>query len=233
MEYFYTQPRLVTPPSLLIEGEEFAHLTHVMRKGINDEILVADGAGNLYTVVISEIDRRSARCTIMTHRVRVNEPDRGVILGVALLKHSASFDFMVEKVVEIGVSAIVPLLTERTIPRQAKIERWQKLSLAAMKQSQRCFLPTVRPLTSFHAFIRSADARSVRVIPHEKSTVPPLRHAVQDSARGVVIAIGPEGGFTEEEIDEARQAGFVTVSLGPRRLRAETAAVVAAAEALL
>jgi 16S rRNA (uracil1498-N3)-methyltransferase len=233
MEHFYTLPRLVTPPTLVIDGEEFAHLTHVMRKGINDAIRVTDGSGNLYDAIITEISRRSATCTITAHRVQENEPDREVILGAALLKHGTSFDFMVEKATEIGVHTIIPLMTERTIPRRTKVARWQKLALAAMKQSQRCYLPIVRPLTTFQEFIRGADTGSLKLIPHEKVSAPSLRHAIPDDVRRVFIAIGPEGGFTEEEISEALQAGFLSVSLGARRLRAETAAVVAAAEVLL
>jgi 16S rRNA (uracil1498-N3)-methyltransferase len=233
MEYFYTPPRLVTPPLLVIEGEEFTHLSHVMRKDVDDTVRVADGSGNLYDAVITEISRRSATCTITAQHIRENEPDREVVLGAALLKHGANFDFLVEKATEIGVYAIVPLMTERTISRHAKTDRWQKLALAAMKQSQRCYLPQLRPLTPFPEFLRTAEAHSVKLIPHEKVTGPPMRTAIPESARRVVIAVGPEGGFTEEEIAEALQAGFVSVSLGPRRLRTETAAVIATATALL
>jgi len=91
----------------------------------------------------------------------------------------------------------------------------------------------VRPLSPFTQFVRSADAGSVRLIPHEKVSTPLLRQAVPEGLDKVVIAVGPEGGFTEEEIAQAVRAGFLTVSLGPRRLRAETAALVAAAGVLL
>jgi len=233
MEYFYTPPRLVTASSLVIEGDEFAHLTHVMRKGMHDVIRVVDGAGNMYDVVITQLAARSVTCTINAHYIRAHEADRTVVLGAAILKHGASFDFLVEKATEIGVSEVVPLLTERTIPRHAKNDRWQKLALAAMKQSQRCFLPPVRPLTTLHEFLRTADNSSLKFIPHEKVTEPLFRDVVPTEVRKAIIVIGPEGGFTDEEIAAAGSAGFLSVSLGPRRLRAETAAVVAAAQILL
>ncbi len=232
-EYFYTPPGLITPPELRIEGDEYAHLVHVMRKGPNDDLCVVDGCGNLYDVTVDAVTERTVICSINGHRVRVNESPRDIILGVALLKHGASFDFLVEKTTELGVRTIVPLLTERTIPEGAKIDRWRKLALAAMKQSQRCVLPDVRPLVPVAEFFRTADRTAMRLIPHERTERPLLRDAVPSGASKVVLAIGPEGGFSEGELEHARSEGFAPVSLGVRRLRTETAATVAVAEAVL
>jgi 16S rRNA (uracil1498-N3)-methyltransferase len=233
MDFFYTPSRLITPPSLVIDGDEFSHLAHVMRKAVHDAITVVDGNGNLYEAVITKLDRRSALCTITTHRTRVNEPEREVILAAALLKHAGNFDFLVEKATEIGVHSIVPLRTERTIVSHAKTDRWQKLALAAMKQSKRCYLPVIAPLTTFEEFVRTADRASIRLIPHEAIDHPRLIDAVPDGTGRIVLAIGPEGGFTEDEVSMARRAEFIPVSLGIRRLRAETAAIVATAGVLL
>ena len=233
MDFFYTPPHLITPPSLVIEGDEFSHLVHVMRKGLHDEISVVDGNGNVYDAEISTLDRRSAMCTVKGHRTFVNEPTRKVVLGAALLRHSGNFDFLVEKVTEIGVHAIVPLRTERTIPSKAKIDRWQKLALAAMKQSQRCYLPIVRQATTVRDCVESADGDSTRLLPHESTAGPLLTEAIPAEAQKIILAIGPEGGFTQEEVLLASGHGFIVVSLGPRRLRAETAAIVATAGSLL
>ncbi len=232
MEYFYTPPELIGPTALTIAEEEFAHLTHVMRKAPGDAIRVVDGLGTAYDVTIEEISRRSARCSIRTRYVRLNEPSRNVVVAAALLKNSAKFDYLVEKATELGAAGIIPLLTERTIPRNARIDRWHKIALAAMKQSGRCYLPEVHPLTPFGDFLQKSESDSLRLIPHEKTERPRLRDLIEPGKMPVRICIGPEGGFAEEEIQRAVSAGFIPVNLGPRRLRTETAVIVSVALAL-
>ena len=233
MEYFYAPPSHITMPTLRIEGEEFVHLSHVMRKKENDTICVVDGCGNLYEAAITRITGRAAFCTVTSHTTGVNEPLRQAILGVGILKHGANFDFLVEKATELGVHTIVPLFTERTIPTHAKPDRWRKLALAAMKQSRRCFLPLIGPLTFLADFLRSSDRAAVCLIAHEKTEHLLLRDSIPRDASRVVLVIGPEGGFSEGEIVLAKEEGFVPVGLGPRRLRTETAAIVAVAQALM
>ena len=224
MDQFYTPPRLVTPPSLTNEGDEFNHLNRVMRLGPGDAVRVADGAGNMYETVIESISRQAAICRVVSHSSRVHEPSREVTLGIGILKNPARFDFLVEKATELGVYAIIPLLTERTIPRSAKIDRWQHLCLAAMKQSERCVLPEVRHLMSFDEFLESAPKDGDRFIAHEKSTVP-LPFPGESANASAIMCVGPEGGFSDAEIERAENAGFTSVALGPRRLRTETAAL--------
>jgi 16S rRNA (uracil1498-N3)-methyltransferase len=233
MEYFYTPPQLITKQELVIEGDEFSHLTHVMRRKTGDAIRVVDGAGNAYDATIAEISKRSARCSITAHHARLNEPDFQVTIAAGILKNASKFDFLVEKVTELGVSTIVPLHTERTIPQHAKVERWRKLALAAMKQSGRCVIPAVQELTTFSDFIHTAAPESLKIIPHEKTMDVTLSGKFrQPSEPSIVICIGPEGGFTDEEVELATKAGFIPVSLGPRRLRTETAAIAAVAAIL-
>ena len=135
MEYFFTPPELISGRTLTIEGDEFSHLTHVMRKKSGDIVRVADGAGTAYEVTITDIRKRLALCAITGTFQRLNEPEIDVTAGVAILKNSSKFDFIVEKLTELGVNTIVPFTTERTIPRHAKSDRWRKLALAAMKPS--------------------------------------------------------------------------------------------------
>jgi 16S rRNA (uracil1498-N3)-methyltransferase len=233
MEYFYTPPRLISRDQLTIEGEEFAHLTHVMRKKIGDAITVVDGKGHAYITTIAAIKNRSALCTIETHHDRLHEADVDVTVAVALLKNSSKYDFLVEKVTEIGVNTIVPLLTERTIPRHARTDRWQKLALAAMKQSGRCTLPTVHPVIIFADFLVRSGEADLKLLPTETPAIPPISQAVaRRTWSSALICIGPEGGFTDEEVALARERGFLPVSLGTRRLRTETAAIVSVAAAI-
>lgn len=238
MEYFYVPPSRVAPPRLTIDGEEFQHLTHVMRRVPGDEIRVVDGKGNVYDARIMDLLKREAHCEITAHSVMENEPERSVTLAVGILKNGSRFDFLVEKATELGVGSIVPLATKRTIPHHARNDRWQKLAIAAMKQSGRCVLPHVFPLTPFDRFVAGFEGAGnasgvseapVRLIPHEKETTRALREALPGMTGDIVICIGPEGGFSDEEVERAERAGFVPVSLGPRRLRTETAAIAALA----
>ena len=233
MEYFYTPPQLIAAHELTIDGDEFVHLTHVMRKRTGDTIRVVNGAGTAYDVTIAEVSKRIARCEITATHVRLNEPAIDITLGVAILKNASKFDFLVEKVTELGVNTIVPLLTERTIPLHAKTDRWQKLALAAMKQSGRCVLPQVRSLVGFKDFIASTSPAAMKIIPHEKEMQTLASTLGRDGASTIVLCIGPEGGFSEQEITLAREKGFRPASLGPTRLRTETAAIVSAGIILL
>jgi 16S rRNA (uracil1498-N3)-methyltransferase len=228
MEYYYAPPEKRHGDTLLIDGQEFLHLSQVMRRVPGDRLTAVDGCGTAYAVAIREIAHRTAYCDILETMPRLHEPGTEVTLGVALLKHGASFDYIVEKVTELGVSRIVPLLTQRTVRRHGREARWEHLALAAMKQCGRCLLPAILPVTTFAEFLQGFPPESVKCIPHEKILEPLIGTALKELGTGrVALAIGPEGGFTEEEVDAAVLAGFRVVSLGPRRLRTETAAAVA------
>jgi 16S rRNA (uracil1498-N3)-methyltransferase len=171
-------------------------------------------------------NRRRAECTITARHHLLNEPDRKVRVAVALLKNPSRYDMLVEKVTELGASAIIPLITERTIPSTGKTSRWQKIALGAMKQSCRCILPEVSLPVHFDTFLSYETGDSLKVIPDRSGDYPSIRTipVVQET---VNICIGPEGGFSEDEVRKAIVAGYVPVSLGSRRLRTETAAIVA------
>ncbi len=204
-----------------------------MRRGVGDAIRIVDGAGTAYNAVIEELGGKRARCRITARTERPGEPAIHLTLGVAILKNGANFDFLVEKATELGVSAIVPLLTERTIPRHERRERWQKIALAAMKQSGRSVLPQVGELQTLDRFLEGSAAAGARLLPHEKAGRPLLREALPGGTRSVAAAVGPEGGFSDSEVERAVSAGFLPVSLGPRRLRSETAALMTVGLVLL
>jgi 16S rRNA (uracil1498-N3)-methyltransferase len=229
MESFYAPPERVTPPIITIEGEEHHHLVHVMRARQGDHVRVVDGKGTAYDAVVDRIAQHAAVCSIFASHPLQYEPSRILTLAVGILKNSSRFDYLVEKGVELGVRTIVPLLTERSVPKSARVTRWQKIAFAAMKQCGRCILPVISAATPFDDFILSVSPDTEKLIPHERADAGALRVI----GRNVSVCIGPEGGFSDGEIDRATAAGFRPVSLGPRRLRTETAAVVAAAIVLL
>lgn len=234
MDYFYCAVDKISAASLLIDGEEFVHLVHVMRKKEGDEVRVVDGKGTAYDVRLGEIKHKMVHAAI--HRVhrRHHEPARDIVLAVGILKNPSKFDFLVEKVTELGVNRIIPLVTERTIPRRAKVDRWQKLALAAMKQCGRSYLPLVDRLTEFTEFLSGPLACDLKLIAHEKANRTISVDQLHDKRhRSIALIIGPEGGFAEKEVQLALEHGYTAVNLGERRLRTETAATVLSALSLI
>ncbi|MCX6134718.1 MAG: RsmE family RNA methyltransferase [Ignavibacteriales bacterium] len=230
MDYFFVEPKDVHGRVALLRGDEFKHLARVLRKKAGERIMLVDGEDHAFEAVIHSIDDSHAECEILDVKQRFNEPRIDVTLAVSLLRNPARFDFLVEKVTELGVRAIVPLLCDRTVPRSEKHARFEKIALSAMKQCGRSFLPKIHPLSSLASVLDRAEDHALRLIPHEKTEQSHfigsvLQHHAQ--ATSALIVIGPEGGFTVEEMELANAKGLVPISLGPRRLRAETAAISA------
>lgn len=230
MDYFFVDPKDVHGRVALVRGDEFKHLSRVLRKKEGEHVVLVDGEDHAFEAVIHSVDASHAECEILDVKHRVNEPKIDVTLAVSLLRNPARFDFLIEKVTELGVRTIVPLLCERTIPRSEKHARFEKIALSAMKQCGRSYLPKIHPSMSLASLLDHADKYELRLIPHEKTEQSHfigsvLQHHSQVSS--ALIVVGPEGGFSEEEMGLASEKGFVPISLGPRRLRAETAAISA------
>lgn len=230
MEFFLADPDQISAADLVLKGDEFKHLSRVLRKRVGDHVFVTDGRGTMYEVIIRAFTRTEAECTIVDTMLKWNEPKVEVTLAVSLLRNPARFDMVIEKGTELGMSAMVPLLCERTIPKQEKHDRLQKIAVSALKQSGRCVLPAIFVLTRFDTLVRNSGRYDLKLMAHEKTEQSQFlgslvkHHAI---ARSVLIVIGPEGGLTAEEFSLAEEQGFVPVSLGPRRLRSETAAISA------
>lgn len=229
-DVFYTEPANIRDQTAHIRGDEAKHMLRVLRKKVGDHILVTDGRGRRYEAVIRSTGADEAECEIVHREEDANEPRVEITLGVSLLKNPGRFDFLVEKATELGVRVIVPLVCERTVRHHENHERLVKIAVSAMKQSGRSYLPDIYMKTRFAALIENAADHDLRLIPHEKTEQSHfigsvLQHHPQ--ARSILIVIGPEGGFTDNELADASARGCVPISLGPRRLRAETAALSA------
>jgi 16S rRNA (uracil1498-N3)-methyltransferase len=230
MDYFFVDPKDVHDRVALVRGDEFKHLSRVLRKKEGDHIVLVDGEDHAFEAIIQSMDASHAECEILEVKHRVNEPKIDVTLAVSLLRNPARFDFLVEKVTELGARTIIPLLCERTIPRSEKHTRIEKIALSAMKQCGRSYLPTIQPLTPLASLLDHADDYDLRLIPHEKTEQSHFIGSVLQHHQQIgsaLVVIGPEGGFSEEEMKLANDKGLVPISLGPRRLRAETAAISA------
>jgi 16S rRNA (uracil1498-N3)-methyltransferase len=229
MDYFLVESEQIDGDHLVLKGDEYKHLSRVLRKRVGDHVFVTDGRGRMYEVIIQEFSRTEAQCSIIQTVERWNEPRTEVTLAISLLRNPARFDLVIEKATELGVSKIIPLLCERTIPKQEKHARLEKIAVSALKQCGRSILPQIFVLTRFDTLVRNSDRFGLKVIAHEKteqshSLGSVIRH--HEDVKSVLLIVGPEGGLTQEETDLADRQGFISVSLGPRRLRSETAAIV-------
>lgn len=224
MDVFHTPGRLIHGGTLTLEGEESAHCARVLRKLPGEEILVADGAGTAYRSRILRVDPRSVECAILETLPGFGEPPREVCLAVALLKNTARYDLLVEKCTELGMRSLRPIITERTIPRHARVNRWRRIALAAMKQCGRSRLPEIHEPEPLSALL-AAPPPGVRVMAHEGPEVRGETVVKPGETGSTVVLVGPEGGFSAAETAAAAAAGFRLAGLGERRLRTETAAI--------
>lgn len=230
MEYYYTQKKNIKENELVIEGDDVKHLYKVLRRKSGDVIRVTDGKRNLYKSVIECISKDSVNCRIIEKSFNINEPDINITLYQSMLKNPARFEFVIEKSVELGIYEIQPIVTEHVINKKSdKADRWQSIAIASMKQSQRCYLPKVNHPKDFAEIISVPGKDDLKIIADERIFSNTI-HAnelgtIINKNRDVSVFIGPEGGFTDEETESAVNAGFVTVNIGARKYRSETAAI--------
>jgi 16S rRNA (uracil1498-N3)-methyltransferase len=230
MEYFYAQSNDINQHEITLRGDESKHLARVLRKKEGEAVFITDGNGRMFEAVIEKIGSSTAVCRIEAVHEEYNETKPSITLAVSPLKNPGRFDFLIEKVTELGVCRIIPLLSERTISRRDKQERLQKIALAAMKQCGRSRLPEITPVVKFDELLKTKNNFELACIPHEQVETGKTLHSIlknYTSLKTVLIMIGPEGGFSEAEIQKAEEAGCIPLSLGVRRLRTETAAIAA------
>lgn len=233
-EIFYAPAQNFAGDFVTIVAEELHHLTRVLHHKVGDRVTIVDG--ECVAAVESEIvelNREFARARILKKVRRYGEPFMHLALAQAVPKGSR-FDWVIEKATEIGVSEFIPLLCARgeVEAGENKVERWRRLALAAMKQSCRSFWPIIHAPLAFEKMCANSRDYQLSLIAQEGGADAVRRLAEAAPPRKVLIAIGPEGGFTEEELQRARDCNFQTLSLGPRRLRAETAGLVAVTKLL-
>lgn len=228
---FYAPPENIHGQKVRLPDDEAHHAARVLRKQPGDEIVVVDGAGGWYRVRLEQVDRRQVTGSIVAAQREVGEPRYRLRLGLAVLKNRNRFETFLEKAAELGVAEVVPLLTERTEKTGFKLQRAHNILLAAMKQCGRSRLVRLTDPQPLETVLHAAGA-DLRLLCHEQAETD---HAFAEhlrthrSATSIDVLIGPEGGFTDAEVEAARAAGWSVASLGTRRLRAETAALTAAA----
>lgn len=244
MHRFRIDPREIQDNRVRLDGDRFNHLRRVLRLGLGDMIGLFDGQGGEYRAVVRELTAAAALCEIIDAVDSLTEPPVRVVLVQGLPKGD-KMDLVIQKATELGVSRIIPAITSRTVvrldPKQPgrKPERWQVIAAEAARQCRRAVVPAVGPVMDWTDAVRAAASGelngssapgSLLLLPWEKETDTGLKQVLQDSKlvsreKTVCILIGPEGGLSPAEVDLAVSAGAIPVSLGPRILRTETAAL--------
>lgn len=225
LPFFYTTS-LHTSANTLDEDTS-KHITGVLRMKAGETILLTDGLGNKAEAVIADDHRK--RCVVQVAEI-VHESQKvpKVCMAISLLRNTSRFEWFLEKATEIGVAEIIPLLCARTEKQSFRHDRLQGILISAMLQSQQCWLPQLHAPTAFTTAIQTRYQNKfiAHCLPQQKQS---LHEALKNVETDRLMLIGPEGDFTESEIDQALKQNFLPVTLGDTRLRTETAGLVAAA----
>ena len=205
-----------------ITGDEHRHLL-VARAEVNEIIEIFDGKGKVWTASVDSVGKRETAASVRESRQAPRDSGE-LILAQAMIRTGA-FELALEKAVEIGVTRIIPFTATRSnIATANRRDRWLRIVIEAAKQSKRYYLPTLDPPMTFSQVLSIPAASKIMFAERAGG---PLKSALTGSP--VLYLIGPEGGWTDAELTEAREQGFRTVSLGATILKAETAAIVGGA----
>ena len=232
MSRFFVSPESLKNGRVTIAGEDLNHIKNVLRLSPGDNITVCDGNCNDYLVRIEHIDKTGVHCLIEDSWENRNEMSTRIVLYQGLAKGD-KMGMIIQKSVELGVYAIVPVITERTVVRVEnhqdagkKANRWQKIAEEAAKQCNRGIVPRVYPPALIKHALDEMAGFQLAVIPYENEKANGLKQYISGKKYdSIAVMIGPEGGFTENEVALAKEKGVVPVTLGPRILRTETAGI--------
>ena len=224
MNLFYTPD--ITGDDYVLSPEESKHCLRVLRMAEGEELVLVDGHGGWHEGVIVRADAKGCRVRVLRKQEHYGVRPFRLHLAVAPTKNADRMEWLVEKCREFGIEAITLLETVHSERRTVRLERLEKVAIAAMKQSQKAYLPEIRPVTKFRDLVeRCAEQR--RLIAHCHAGEKLRLDEAYAPGEDVVVLIGPEGDFSEEEVAFAQAHGFEAVTLGMSRLRTETAGMAA------
>lgn len=224
MQLFYIPD--ITGDSVTLDQTESKHAVKVLRMHEGDRLQIIDGKGGLYEAEISEAHPRKCVLSVLKSQKQARRKNYRLHIAIAPTKNIARFEWFLEKVTEIGVDEITPLLTEHSERKTIKPDRLEKILGAAMKQSQKTFLPKLNKMATFNNFIERCTDYEKFIAHCHKHGKPHFKKLLKNK-NNILIMIGPEGDFSTEEVVAAKEKGFSEISLGNERLRTETAGVVA------
>ncbi len=230
MHRFFIPPEWISQSEVIIIGEQAHQMRSVLRLKYGDRIVVLDNSGSEYEITLVDITVKQVTGKIVEKRLSSGEPTVEITLYQSMLK-GGKLDIVLQKCTEIGVTRFVPMICHRSIariPGNNRENRWRKIVLESAEQSRRGKIPVLEPMIDFSQACERADG--VSLMPWEESSELGIRSAMSKAGKAnkVNIFIGPEGGFTGDEIELARSYGIIPITLGKRILRAETAGMVVA-----
>lgn len=230
---FYMPPEMIHQTLPEITGAQAGHICRVLRLGTGDAVELFDGTGDGYLARIVSASPRSVQMSIEKRFPLLAESPTRITVAQGLLK-DRKMDDVVRQLTELGIDQWMPFYAARSVPVPGskpwagRLERWEKIAIEAVKQCRRGRIPGIVPADTFQAVLAASATVDLKIVfweetPHAFRIPGPISKAPET----VMVAVGPEGGFTAEEIRQAKRHDFFTAGLGPRVLRAQTAALAA------
>ncbi len=223
-----------TAGKVSIKGQDARHIAKVLRLKPGDNISMTNGCGTDFSGQIEQVRPEGVIVNILEKKLSATESNLHLALCSAMLKHN-KMDEIIKHITQVGVTRWIPFYSTRSIPMPGKgkeekqVQRWQTIAKESLKQCRRSCLVDIVPPVDFQTVLDISATYTNKYAFWEASQKPLMGPEQQTDNKSAIILIGPEGGFEAQEIELAQQAGFTNYSLGPRILRAETAAVCAAA----
>jgi 16S rRNA (uracil1498-N3)-methyltransferase len=229
LPFFYKEDITVNAKEVKLDEDTSKHVVQVLRMQNGEQLQLTDGKGNLFTAEIKDAHKKHCAVNILTTSSQ-QRPTNNITIAISLVKNNSRFEWFLEKATEIGITTIIPLLCHRTEKQHFRFDRMKTILVSAMLQSQQTWLPVLHEPVKFENYIKAAQqSHSQYFIAHCVENKKQLLSRLPiNSSSHLHICIGPEGDFTEKEIEQALQNNFIPVSLGETRLRTETAGIVAA-----
>ncbi len=232
MHRFYIAPEQIGRNIVRITGSDVNHIKNVLRMKQDDEIIICDGQGKDCYCIISKMSETEIVAEIKEERMTEAELKNRITLFQGLPKKD-KMELIIQKAVELGVYEIVPVMTKRVIVKledkkkeEKKLERWQTIAEGAAKQSGRGIIPKIQPVMTWQKALSAASELELAIVPYENASGMRYTREIMSSLSGyhsIGVLIGPEGGFEESEIEQAKNKNIKPITLGKRILRTETA----------
>jgi 16S rRNA (uracil1498-N3)-methyltransferase len=232
MHCFYLAQKITGNYASISDAEHVHHLKDVLRLKIGEKVTIFDSEGSECLCEINGLDRKLVGLSVISRKEA--KPSKFKLAIACALPKKSKMDDIIDKLTQIGTDSIIPLLTERVIVKleeikDARFERWEKIALSASEQSQRNRLPEVCPVTGFEDLLAESGRYDLKLIPTLDGERKSLREVIPTPApANILVLIGPEGDFSPQEVQQAKDAGFIPISLGDNVLRVDTAAIAAA-----
>lgn len=226
MHRCFVDCKIGTSREIIVDGNEAKHIAKVLRLSEGDKLEVCDGSGYTYPAIILSVEKNKLKLGLEDGILDDSEPKTKVYLFSGLTK-GTKMELVIQKGVELGVSAVIPVETEYAVAKEGKTERWQRIAFEASKQCKRPKVPKIYDVLSFKEAIELMETLDISICAYEKEDKQSVQQVLDGKqVETIGIFIGPEGGFSEKEISALSKQGVKIVSLGKRILRTETASIV-------